>query len=908
MIEIRNTHILRGPNVWSRVPVINLTVDIGELEHRPTHLIHGFTDRLLAALPTLEDHTCSLGRPGGFVERLQNGTWMGHVLEHVALELQQLAGASVTRGKTRKAGTPGLYNVVYAYQQEDAGVAAGKLAARFLNHLVAPGGEEFDLSRHVEAEVIQLAERLAFGPSTFEIVSEAERRGIPVMRITPTRSLAQLGYGKRQRRIWATRTSSTSGMAIDIADDKEQTRQLLRDVGIPAPQGSVASSADAAARLAGRIGYPVVVKPLNGNHGRGVGVQLECDEAVRAHFPIARHESRGGSVIVEQMVRGRDYRVLVVNGEVVAAAERVPAHVVGDGTHSVADLVALANANPLRGIGHEKPLTRIVVDEQAIETLGLQGLSLDQVPEADQWVQLKGTANMSTGGTAIDCTDLIHPDNVEIALEAALVVGLDVAGIDFITPDISRSVHEVGGAIVEINAAPGFRMHTHPTEGLPRQVGHAVLDMLFKPGEPARVPIIAVTGTNGKTTTSRMIAHIMQTAGHSVGLTTSDGIYVHGTQIAAGDMAGPGSARMVLKNPRVEVAVLETARGGILREGLGFDRCDVAVVTNVAADHLGMRGVETVEDLARVKAVVPASVFRNGTSVLNADDPMTVGMAERARGEILYFSMDETNQVVQRHLRRRGRAVVLRQTPRGGMITLADTLRETNILLAREIPATLDEQVQVNVANALAATAAAIGAGVPLACIRTSLRTFSSAFWQTPGRFNLLTVEDRTVLVDYCHNVAGLAGLADFVRRQRAPRSVGVIAIAGDRRDEDIRAFGELAGRSFDRVIVREHDDLRGRQPGEVAGILQEAVRAGGLPEASVSVVLDELEAINHAIDVAEPGDLVVAMVYRINRTWEALAERATAPTGTIVRPPVPIEAASNGLDVRHLGVAVVGD
>jgi cyanophycin synthetase len=873
-ITIRQTKVLRGPNVWARVPVIHLIVDIGELEERPSNVIPGFVDRLVEQIPTLEEHECSLGHRGGFIERLHSGTWMGHILEHVALEIQGLAGIHVTRGKTRRTDERGVYNVIYAYKQEDVGLAAGRLATRFLNHLVYGTEPGFDFVHELEEEVIRLADQVAFGPSTREIVEEAERRGIPVMRLSPNHSLVQLGQGKYQRRIWATRTSSTSGVAMDIAGNKELTNQLLRDAGIPSPRGSAVRNQKEAVRAAERIGYPVVLKPLDGNHGRGVCLNLLNAAEVRDQFKVAKAASRSGSVVVERMLQGKDYRVVVVNNEVVAVAERVPAHVVGDGQHSVRDLIEMTNADPRRGIGHEKILTRISIDQQTEETLAGQGLSLEDIPENGQHVRLKMTGNMSTGGTSIDRTDEIHPDNVEIALEAAMIVGLDVAGIDFVSPDISRSVHESGGGIVEINAAPGFRMHTHPTEGLPRQVGHAVVDMLFPQDAPSSVPIIAVTGTNGKTTTTRMIAHIMQKDGQTVGMTTSDGIYVNGTQIAAGDMAGPDSARMVLRNPRVEVAVLETARGGILRAGLGFDRCNVAVVTNVASDHLGMTGVNTIDDLAQVKQVVPASVLRDGASVLNADNPWTVAMAKYARGEIIYFSMDEHNPLIARHIRRQGRAVILRETARGGMLTLVEPRRETNILLARDIPATFNERVRVNVANALAASAAAIGADVPLSCIRDSLRTFSTAYWQTPGRFNLIMIEGKQVVVDYCHNVDGLQGIADFVRRTPVPQSIGVIAIAGDRRDDDIREFGELAGRTFDRVVIREHDDRRGRPVGEVAELLRQAVLSTGKAPDKIDVVLDELDAVNAAIDLASPGDLVVSMVYRIQRVWDALLER----------------------------------
>jgi cyanophycin synthetase len=887
MIEIQRTAVYRGPNIWARVPVIHFVVDIGELEDRPSDKIPGFNDRLIGLIPTLEEHSCSLGHRGGFVERLRRGTWMGHVLEHVALELQGLAGASVTRGLTRESDQCGVYDVVFEYRQEDVGLAAGQLAARLLNHLIYGVEPAFDFVRELENEVILLAERLAYGPSTFAIVDEAERRGIPVLRLHPQRSLVQLGHGCYQKRIWATLTSESSDVAVDIAGDKEMTNQLLRDVGIPSPRGALATDVEDAVAEAARIGYPVVLKPLDGNHGRGVCINLADEAAVRASYPIAVAASRGGAVVVERFVAGKDYRVLVVDNEVVAVAERVPAHVVGDGEHTVGQLVELANADPRRGIGHEKILTRIQIDAQTRDTLERQGLGLDDVPEPGRFVQLKLTGNMSTGGTAIDRTDEIHPDNIEIAKQAAMVVGLDVAGIDFVTPDISRSVREVGGAIVEVNAAPGFRMHTHPTEGLPRQVGRAVIDMLFKPGEPTRVPIVAVTGTNGKTTTSRMIAHIMQTAGKVVGLTTTDGIYVNGTQIAAGDMAGPGSARMILKNPRVDFAVLETARGGILRSGLGFDRCNIAVVTNVAGDHLGLKGVETVADLARVKAVVPASVFRDGASVLNADNRWTAEMARDARGEIIFFSLDEANPVIQDHLRERGRAVVLRQTDQGEMLTLLERKRETSILNVRDIPATAEGCIRVNIANALAASAAAIAADVPLECIRDSLRVFANGFDQTPGRFNLLTVEGRQVLMDYCHNLHALAAVADFVKRSDAPRSIGVMTMPGDRRDDDLREFGALAAQTFDRIVIREDDDRRGRKTGEIAAVLYQAARDAGMTADRISVVLDEVEAVHAGIDLAAPGDLVVAMVDQVPLVWESIRCRLN-------RAAVPVNGASD--------------
>ncbi|MDQ2653376.1 MAG: cyanophycin synthetase [Chloroflexota bacterium] len=906
MIEIRRSKVYRGPNVWARVPVVHLVVDIGDLEARPTNAIPGFMERLLELIPTLHGHRCSRGHAGGFVECLREGTCLSHVLEHVAIELQALTGADVSRGKTRGATERGVYDVIYQYRQEEVGTAAGELACRLLNHLLHASEPELDYALELE-NLVRLAERLAYGPSTAAIVEAAERNGIPVLRLDPRRSLVQLGHGCYQQRIWATVTSKTSDIGDAIAGDKAVTNGLLQDAGLPSPRGELVRDADDAVAAARRMGFPVVLKPLDGNHGRGVCIGITTEEEVRACFTTASEASREGTVLVEQYVTGKDYRLLVIANRVVAVAERVPAHVIGDGEHTVRELVAITNADPRRGIGHEKTLTRIPLNRQTDETLSRQSLTLDDIPAAGQHVHLQQTGNMSTGGTSIDRTDEVHPDNVEIARQAAMVVGLDVAGIDFIMPDITRSVRETGGAIVEVNAGPGFRMHTHPTEGYPRHAGRAVIDMLFPPGSPARVPIVAVTGTNGKTTTTRMIAAIMRAAGNQVGMTTTDGIYVNTTQIASGDMAGPDSARMILKNPVIDFAVLETARGGIVRSGLGFDRCDVAVVTNISSDHLGLGGVETIEDLARIKGVVPEAVFRDGASVLNADNAWTVRLAERARGEIIYFSMDPENRVIRDHLRERGRAVVLQQTRAGEMITLLDGKEETSLLRACEIPATMEGRIRVNIANALAATAAAVARDVQVECIRDALRAFTTDFGQTPGRFNLLEIKGRQVVMDYGHNVGALEAIGDFVQRTQAVHRVGVIAVPGDRRNEDARAFARLAGQIFDEIIVREDANLRGRAPREMAALLREAVQESGVPPARIHTVLDEIDAIHTALDLAAPGDLVVALVEQVTPAWEALRARqaaegagvalveANAPAMTPRRTPEPVMHAYPG-------------
>jgi len=654
-LTILETRVYRGPNYWSYDKAVHLLVDLGSLEEWPSNTLLGFTDRLLELLPGLAEHGCSTGRRGGFVDRLREGTWLGHVAEHVALQLQREAGGEQRRGKTRGAGHRGRYNVIYGYGDEKVGVAAGRLAVRLLNHLVEPD-PTFDFQAEVERFILT-AERVAFGPSTQALLDEAASRDIPFIRLNDY-SLVQLGQGVWQQRIRATMTSKTASLAVDVAGDKELTSRLLAAAGLPVPRSVAVRSADDAAAAAGRVGWPVVVKPLDGNHGRGVHLDLRDEEAVRAAFDAAREEARRGVVLVEAYVTGNDYRVLVVGGRMVAVAERVPAHVVGDGEHTVAELVAETNADPRRGVGHEKVLTRIRVDQAAVDLVRSQGFDMEGVPPEGTMVKLTLTGNMSTGGISIDRTDEAHPDNVEIAEEAARVVGLDVAGIDFIAPDVAEAVRETGGAIVEVNAAPGFRMHTHPTVGEPQYVAKPVLDLLFPPGSPSRIPIIAVTGTNGKTTTARMVAHVFKGMGRRVGLTTTDGILIDERLVLTADASGPRSARMVLQNPRVDFAVFEVARGGILREGLGYERNDVGVVLNVTGDHLGLRGIDTLKQLAAVKQVVIEAVPRDGHGVLNADDPLVAGMRRHCSGDIVYFSMQPGNELVETHCRRGGRAMV----------------------------------------------------------------------------------------------------------------------------------------------------------------------------------------------------------------------------------------------------------
>ncbi len=918
-LRILETRVLRGPNYWAREPVIRLLVDLGVLEQYPSNLLPDFNDALIALLPTLEDHACSLGRRGGFITRLRDGTWAGHIAEHVALEFQNLAGTDVRHGKTRAAGPPGQYNCIYEYREEAVGLEAGRMAVALVNHLVAPDDPDvfFDFAPEME-RLIRLAERQAFGPSTQALIDEAVSRDIPFIRLD-RHSLVQFGHGVHQQRIRATMTSLTSAIGVDVASDKSLTNRLLDSAGLPVPRAEVVDNEDAAVASARRLGYPCVVKPLDGNHGRGVHLDLRSEDAVRAAFHGAVAQSRAGDVVVETYVAGNDYRCLVIGGKVAAIAERVPASVTGDGEHTIMELVDIANSDPRRGIGHEKVLTRIKVDEAAEALVRAQGHEMDEVLPPGTWVKLALTGNMSTGGTSIDRTLEAHPDNVEIAETAAQIVGLDVAGIDFICPDIATPVRETGGAIVEVNAAPGFRMHTHPTEGEPQYVARPVIDSLFPAGSSARIPIVAVTGTNGKTTTVRMIAHILKLMGRRVGMTSTDGIVIDGRLIKKGDMSGPKSALMVLQNPTVDTAVFEVARGGILREGLGYDRNDVAVVTNVTGDHLGLGGIDSIGQLANVKGVVVEAVPRSGTAVLNADDGHVYRMGRHCAGRVVLFSMATTKgedgyDRVDGHTSRGGAAFCLEATNEGELIVLRLGSRTMPVLYTHLIPATFGGRARMNVANGLAAAAAAWSAGAHLHDIRQGLRTFSTSFFQAPGRLNLVEVGGVRVVIDYCHNVDGMRQLADFVSRMmletptksgrlgaaatgvRSGRAIGVIGIPGDRRDEDQRQYGAIAAGAFDEIIVREDKNLRGRVPGESAGNVIEGVReakADGTGRAARSEkVLDEMTAVRAALRRAIPGDLVVCCVDdAIGVYREAMAAAGTTRGGTAFADPGELEA-----------------
>ena len=885
--------VYRGPHLFSAMPMIRLQLDLGRLEAWPTDRLPGFAETLVALLPGLGEHGCSYKSPGGLVRRLQEGTWIGHVVEHVALELQTLAGSAVTRGKTRSVkGRPGVYNVLFSYRYEAVGLAAGYAALRLVDSLLPPelqglegvegAGTPFDLDREVAA-LKALVRKHALGPTTAALVAEAERRDIPISRLNE-QSLLRLGWGRRQKILRASITGDTSLIAVETAGDKHLAKTLLAAAGVPTPRGVVVRTAEEAVAEAAKIRRPVVTKPLDGNHGRGVNVGLTGAEQVTWGFEQARLHGR--RVIVEEQFQGRDYRILVINGAVVAVAERVPAQVVGDGRQSIAALIDQLNADPRRGAGHEAVMTRVVIDEALRQRVAAEGLTLDSIPEAGRVVRLRDTANLSTGGSAIDRTDVIHPVNKMIARRAAAVVGLDIAGIDFLAPDITRAVTDTGGGIVEINAAPGFRMHLEPSEGKARNVAKPVLDMLFPERRPARIPVVAITGTNGKSTTVRMVAQILSRWGLTVGFTSTSGVYVGGERIVKGDASGPISARMVLADPVVDVAVLETARGGILREGLGFDRCDVGCVLNVADDHLGLKDINTIEDLAAVKSVVTESVSRRGTSVLNADDPQTVRMARHAGGRVAYFSLrggERLSPHLQKHVAEGGVAAVLEPSIRGGELVILDGERRIPLISLDAVPATLGGRAQFNTANALAAALMAYGLHTPVDTIAAGLASFQSSFEDNPGRLNIHDGHGFRVIMDYAHNPAGIAALGDLVRSLSPSygRSIGCVSIPGDRRDADILAMGAAAVDLFDDIVFREKPDGRGRKPGEVLELLYRgALEAGGDP-AHIQRISAEAKAISACLNLARPGDLVVLLPTDVEAAWnQVLAFRPALAQG----------------------------
>lgn len=887
-MHVTGVRVFRGPHLFSNFPMVRIDLDLRALEQFPTDRLPGFVDALIARLPGLEKHGCSYSQPGGFVRRMRERTWLGHVTEHVALELQGLVGHCVTRGKTRSVkGRIGHYYVMYSYLDARVGLASGRLALELIESLlprhlgglvgadlVAQGGDPAGFDAGLR-DLKALAASRALGPTTRSLVHEADRRGIPWERLDDA-SLILLGQGRHQRRVRASCSDLTSSIATGIASDKGLTKTLLDQAGLRVPKGELVRTAQEACAAAERIGYPVVTKPLDANHGRGVSMHLSSREQVLWGFEQACAHSR--TVIVEQLFVGADHRILVIGGEVVAVAERVPAHVVGNGTSSVHDLIAAMNRDPRRGAGHCSSMTRIGVDAAVVHTLQRAGFCLASVPASGQTVVLRSTANLSTGGIAIDRTEEIHPENAMMARRAAQIVGLDVAGIDFICPDIGTSVLESGGGIIEVNAGPGFRMHLEPFQGRPRNVARPVLELLFPKGTDGRIPIFAITGTNGKSTTARMLENILRRSGLNIGLTSTTGVFLNGQRIASGDCSGPRSARIVLREPGIDAAVLECARGGILREGLAFNECDIGAVLNVSADHLGLRGIDTVEDLAAVKSVVTESVRRGGWSILNADDAQTAAMAKHARGRICYFSLKDPGdwpEFLKEHVEKGGRAICREQVSAGGDLMIHENKEAIYLMQISDIPATFQGWAEFNVANALAAVAMAHCHGVPMTTIRGAMETYTTSFEQLPGRMNVFDGHGFRVILDYCHNPAGLKEIGKLIpmMRQEHRRTLGMIGMPGDRRDADILEMGALAAATFDTIVFKEDRELRGRAPSNICGLLRQGALAAGCSPDRIHTVLNEHDAIDLTMRMARDGDLLLMTADNIAAAWKQVSD-----------------------------------
>lgn len=850
-MKILEIKVMKGPNYWSanRHKLIVMLLDLEELEEKPTNKIEGFLDRIKNMFPTMFSHRCSEGIEGGFFKRVEEGTWMGHVIEHIALELQTLAGMETGFGRTRSTSKEGVYHVVFSYLEEEVGKATAYASVEIARRLII--GEAFDVESFIQ-ELREIREKVRLGPSTGSIVQEAINRNIPWIRLNKN-SLVQLGYGMNQRRIQATVASTTSNIAVEIACDKEDTKNILEAAEVPVPRGKIIYDLEDLESAIKRIGYPIVLKPINGNHGRGATTNIVDWESALIAFDIAKKHSR--SIICEKFITGYDFRILVINYKFICAAKRTPACITGDGKQSIQQLIDEVNRDPRRGFGHEKVLTQIKIDAVTEKILFDKNLSLESVLPKDEILLLKPTANLSTGGTSTDVTDYVHPNNIFLAERIARIIGLDICGIDIMASDLSTPIEENGGAVLEVNAAPGFRMHIEPSDGLPRNVAEPVIDMLYPAGSSARIPIIAISGTNGKTTTTRLTAHIVKSMGNKVGFTTSDGVYIQNLLMMKGDCTGPVSAEFVLKDPTVDFAVLECARGGILRAGLGFHKCDIGIVTNISADHLGLSGIDTVEQLARVKEVVVQSVMRNGYAILNADDELVYKMKNNLDCNIALFSMNPKNKYIKEHCNKNGIAAVYDEN--SDWIYIQKGAWKIQIEKAHTIPLTQGGKALFNVLNIMPSVLAAYLRGFTVVDIRQALQTFIPSPAQTPGRMNLFQFKNYQVLADYAHNPAGFRVLKAYVNKVDAEKKIGIISGTGDRRDEDIRELGELAASMFDEIIIRQDKHLRGRTVENIVALLEEGIHKVK-KEIKVHVILKELEAIDFALKNAPKNSFIV--------------------------------------------------
>ena len=856
-MELQRVRALRGPNLWSRHTAIEAVIFCDEAERSIQGLID-FEIQLRTLFPKL--HFAN-------VAPIRNEISMAHVIEHVVLGLQAQAGCPVTFSRTVKTNQLGLYQVIVEYSEEAVGRLALDLAWKLV--FAARENQTFDLQNALR-ELSLLDEDVRLGPSTGSIVQSAVERNIPYRRLTDG-SLVQFGWGSRQKRIQAAETSHTSAIAEAIAQDKELTKDLLHAAGVAVPMGKVVDNPDDAWRVAQELGSTIVIKPRDGNQGKGVAVNIKSEEQVRAAFAVAQHY--GSKIIVERYMPGQDFRLLVVGDTLVAAARRDPPQVIGDGVFTITQLVDQINLDPLRGDGHATPLTKIRLDDIAVATLAKQKLDIQSIPRNGQRVVLRNNANLSTGGSATDVTEDVHPDLAASAVTAAKMVGLDICGVDIVCEAIYKPLEEQGGGVVEVNAAPGLRMHLNPSYGKSQPVGDAIISLMYPSSENGRIPIVAVSGTNGKTTTVRLIAHLLRTQDYRVGMTTTDGIYVENERIDSGDCSGPKSARNVLMHPEVDAAVFETARGGILREGLGFDACNVAVITNIGeGDHLGMSYIETVDELATVKSVIVRNVSPQGHAVLNAADPMVVKMAKSCRGQIIFFGLNSHNPVISTH-RAQGKKAIFREKD---FIVAAIGNRIVHRIPLANIPLTEGGQIGFQVENTLASVAAAWALDLDWKKIEQGLSDFVSDAKTAPGRFNIFKHHGATVIADYGHNPDAIRALVQATNSIPAQKRHVVISGAGDRRDDDIRKQTQILGAAFDSVILYQDQCQRGREDGEVLALLREGLQ-GATKTKHIEEIRGEFLAIDTALEQLNPDDLCLILIDQVEESLDYL-HKVTKP------------------------------
>lgn len=847
-MKLLSIRVYSGRNIYSHWPVVRADVDLGKYVDIPTCDIYGFNEKLLSILPGLKTHKCSKGYLNGFCERLETGTYLAHVMEHMALEIQNMLGYDLRFGKTRYLQNDTVYFMVFSSANDIVGYESAKLAFDIIDSLL--NNTQIDIKKRL-SYIETKSNESELGPSTSAIVKEAHKRKIPTIRIGEN-SMVQLGYGKYHKKIQATMTSQTSCMSVDIACDKGLTNNLLRSHGLPVPEGKVVNTVEEAVIEAESLGLPVVVKPYNGNQGKGVSLNLSSTSEIERAFEIAKQHSE--KILVEKFIEGKHYRIAVVGDKVIAASERIAAHVIGNGINTIKELIDIENSNPLRGEGHQKPLTKIKIDDVMLLILDKIKMNINSIPKAGEIVYLRENDNLSTGGIGIDVTDEIHPYNVKLALKAAQVIGLDVAGIDITTKDISKPIVENLGAIIEVNACPGIRMHHYPSKGKPRNVAKAIVDLLFPEDTIHSVPVISVTGTNGKTTTTRMIAKILKNNNMTVGMTSTGGVYIDNELVIEGDTTGPRSAEVVLMDKNIDVAVLETARGGIVKKGLGYDLADVGLITNIGDDHIGIDGINTLEDMADAKSLIVEAVKPDGYSVINGDDIFAERIAKRASGNIIYFSQNPNNSLIIHHKNNGKKAVYLKEN----IIYIFDGKKEVPVINVANIPATFGGALEHNIENSLAAVAVSYGIGIDTTIISKGLSEFHTDAINNLGRFNVFEVADFRVIVDYGHNIGGYSRVLNGLKKMKINRLVGVIGVPGDRTDISILKVGELSGKCFDQIYIKEDRDLRGRKAGEVAELLKKGCMLGKLSDQQINIELDEKEALMKAMENAKAGDTII--------------------------------------------------